>query len=108
MRNIRKSNARKSLRSIVVRGLGWVLAAGIPNIGWSQDAPATPPVAVTHGHSYMGETFNEGPRQRAYLMGTTGPVRFPATTQNPEVQAFVNQGVGQLHGFWYLESERSF
>ena len=32
---------------------------------------ATPPAA---GHSWHGETFNEGPRQRAYLMGSTGPV----------------------------------
>ena len=75
---------------------------------FGQEQPSPPPAAVTHGHSYMGETFNEGPRQRAYLMGTTGPVRFPATTQNADVQAFINQGVGQLHGFWYLEAERSF
>ncbi|HLQ43300.1 MAG TPA: redoxin domain-containing protein, partial [Planctomycetaceae bacterium] len=26
----------------------------------------------------------------------------------PEAQAFFNQGVGQLHGFWYFEAERSF
>ncbi|HEX3869205.1 MAG TPA: alkyl hydroperoxide reductase, partial [Pirellulales bacterium] len=25
-----------------------------------------------------------------------------------EVQAFIDQGVGQLHGFWYFEAERSF
>ena len=63
---------------------------------------------VVAGHSAHGETFNEGPRQRAYLMGGTGNVSFPVTTSNPEVQAFINQGVGQLHGFWYFEAERSF
>ncbi len=66
---------------------------------------ATPPAA---GHSYHGETFNEGPRQRAYLMGTTGGVHFPVTTTSPEAQQFIDQGVGQLHGFWYYEAERSF
>ncbi|MBI3865708.1 MAG: alkyl hydroperoxide reductase, partial [Planctomycetia bacterium] len=68
-------------------------------------AAAKPPAA---GHSYHGETFNEGPRQRAYLMGNTGAVNFPATTTSPEAQQFINQGIGQLHGFWYYEAERSF
>jgi peroxiredoxin len=60
------------------------------------------------GHSMHGEAFNEGPRQRAYLMGNTGNVTFPCTCAGDEVQAFVNQGIGQLHGFWYFEAERSF
>ena len=63
---------------------------------------------VPEGHSYHGEAFNEGPRQSAYLMKGTGGVSFPVTTESPEVQAFINQGVGQLHGFWYFEAERSF
>ena len=60
------------------------------------------------GHSAHGEVFNEGPRQAAYLMGGTGNVSFPITSAHPEAQAFFNQGVGQLHGFWYFEAERSF
>jgi peroxiredoxin len=52
--------------------------------------------------------FNEGPRRAAYLMGNTGDVHFPVTTANPDAQRFFNQGVGQLHGFWFLEAERSF
>ena len=63
---------------------------------------------ILEGHSIHGEAFNEGPRQRAYLMGGTGNVQFPVTTESKEAQAFINQGVGQLHGFWYLEAERSF
>lgn len=35
-------------------------------------------------------------------------INFPVTTQNAEAQAFFNQGIGQLHGFWYFEAERSF
>lgn len=60
------------------------------------------------GHSYHGEAFNEGPRQRAVLIGGTGKVVFPITTSVEEARAFFEQGVGQLHGFWYLEAERSF
>lgn len=80
-------------------GLSYVLSATLVATGFEAPAP---------GHSMHGEVFNEGPRQAAYLMGGTGDVQFPITTSNPEAQAFFNQGVGQLHGFWYFEAERSF
>src|SRR4026207_1959828 len=60
------------------------------------------------GHSLHGEAFNEGPRQAAYLMDGMPKIDFPAATQSKEAQAFFNQGLGQLHGFWYFEAERSF
>ncbi len=60
------------------------------------------------GHSAHGEAFDEGPRQRAYLMKGMPKVNFPVTTKKPKCQAFFNQGIGQLHGFWNLEAERSF
>ena len=63
---------------------------------------------VLSGHSYHGEAFNEGPRQAAYLIGGTGDVEFPVSTKSEKAQKFFNQGVGQLHGFWYFEAERSF
>lgn len=67
-----------------------------------------PADAVPAGHSAHGEAFNEGPRQRARILTGTGHVHVSVTTRNPQVQAFIDQGVGQLHGFWYLEAERSF
>ena len=73
----------------------------------SADADSTLDL-ILQGHSSHGDAFNEGPRQAAYLMGGTGKVNFPATTAVEQAQAFINQGVGQLHGFWYLEAERSF
>src|SRR2546423_667729 len=79
----------------VISALSWCLSAK------SFETPAP-------GHSLHGEVFDEGPRQAAYLMGDTGNISFPITTANPEAQAFFNQGVGQLHGFWYFEAERSF
>ncbi|WP_153555489.1 redoxin domain-containing protein [Roseimaritima sediminicola] len=63
---------------------------------------------ILAGHSYHGEFLNEGPRQAAYLMGGTGEVSFPVTSDNPQVRPFIEQGLGQLYGFWYLEAERSF
>lgn len=60
------------------------------------------------GHSRHGEVFNEGPRQQAYLRGGTGKISFEVTSDVPLVRKFIEQGIGQLHGFWYFESERSF
>jgi peroxiredoxin len=60
------------------------------------------------GHSVHGEAFNDGPRQAAYLIGDTGKVHLPVTTKSPVVQLLFDQGLGQLHGFWYWEAERSF
>jgi hypothetical protein len=54
---------------------------------------------VLQGHSTHGEAFNEGPRQSAYLMGGTGNIHFPVTTDSKQAQAFIEQGIGQLHGF---------
>ncbi|HXX92761.1 MAG TPA: redoxin domain-containing protein, partial [Planctomycetota bacterium] len=59
-------------------------------------------------HSIHGEAFNEGPRRKATLMPGMGKIGFEFTTKAPEAKAFFLQGVGQLHGFYYFESERSF
>ena len=37
-----------------------------------------------------------------------GKSHFPVTTGKPDAQAFVDQGVAQLHSFLYFEAERSF
>ncbi len=60
------------------------------------------------GHSSHGEAFDEGPRQAAYLMSGTGKVHLPVTSAVAGVQPLFDQGVGQLHGFWYFEAERTF
>ena len=38
-------------------------------------------------------------------MGTTD---MPVTTSSEEARKFFNQGVSQMHSFWFIESERSF
>ncbi len=35
-------------------------------------------------------------------------IQFDVSTSHPEARKFFNQGVAQLHGFWYYEAERSF
>ena len=81
----------------MVAGLLLAVAFGVPQDG---EKPA--------GHSLHGEAFNEGPRQRAYLMEGMGKISFEITTKDPQAQKFFLQGVGQLHGFYYFEAERSF
>jgi peroxiredoxin len=60
------------------------------------------------GKSTHGMAFDTGPRQAAVLINGAGVVVFPASTKSTEAQAFITQGVGLLHGFWYYEAERSF
>ena len=75
----------------------------------AESAPAAKPdESKLPGHSLHGEAFNEGPRQAAVLMPGMGDIHFPVTTKNELAQKFFTQGVGQLHGFWYFEAERSF
>jgi len=86
----------------------WLYLLGLSltfSVRAADETAATEPLA---GHSNHGEVFNEGPRQGAVLMGGTGAVHFQITTSKQEAQKFFNQGVGQLHGFWYFEAERTF
>ncbi|MEO1616677.1 MAG: redoxin domain-containing protein [Planctomycetota bacterium] len=70
----------------------------------SETTPETPAA----GHSYHGEAFNEGPRQSAVLIDGMSEIDFPTSTKSESAQAFFEQGIAALHGFWYLEAERSF
>ena len=74
----------------------------------ANEPAATDAAKPVPGHSMQGDAFNEGPRQAAVLMSGTGDLHFPITTKSELAQKFFLQGVGQLHGFWYFEAERSF
>lgn len=74
----------------------------------ADDVPLGPDGKPLFGHSAHGGAFNEGPRQAAVLLPGTGNENFEITTKSEEARKFFNQGVGQLHGFWYYEAERSF
>ncbi len=74
----------------------------------SRPRPAPCDEEFLPGHSHYGEAFDRGPRNSAHLMGGTGKIHFPVSAKNPLVQKFIEQGIGQLHGFWFVEAERSF
>ena len=84
-------------------GLTLLVAVRLPVAAWAQE-PAKP----TFGHSMQGDVFNEGPRQKAVLMKGIPKLSFPVTTNNRMAQQFIEQGVAQLHAYWYFEAERSF
>ncbi len=102
---------------LTVSRLAVVLILGC-NLVWnapqaSSDEPETTQtesllVGDQAGHSSHGEVYDEGPRQAAYLMQGMSNIHFPVTCSDDLVQRFVDQGVSQLHGFWYYEAERSF
>ncbi|WP_309711983.1 redoxin domain-containing protein [Armatimonas sp.] len=71
-------------------------------------AHAQEPVKPAFGHSMQGEAFNEGPRQRAVLLKGIPKIEFPTSTKNKKAQQFFEQGVAQIHAYWYFEAERSF
>ncbi len=76
-----------------------------PPISFADDVPVA---GGKPGHSTHGEAFDEGPRQEAVLMRGMGAVSFSITTGSADAQKFFDQGIAQLHGFWYYEAERSF
>lgn len=44
----------------------------------------------------------------AKLLRGMGDTNMPVTTKSAEARRFFNQGISQMHSFWFLESERSF
>ena len=90
------------------------LAGAHPALAQREAAPASRPASEANpaepaaGHSTHGESFDEGPRHRASLLPGMGRVHFPVDGTTPEAQAFLDQGVAQLHSFYDFEAERSF
>jgi hypothetical protein len=48
------------------------------------------------------------PSLPARLLPGMGTTDMPVTTSSEEARKFFNQGVSQMHSFWFVESERSF
>src|SRR5207245_1768928 len=93
--------------ALLVAMAGRAAWADEPNKPTASATEANPAVPAA-GHSVNGEAFDDGPRHAAYLMPGMGKASFPVTTGKTETQAFINQGVAQLHSFFYFEAERSF
>ena len=67
-------------------------------------AEQQPAPAMHHSPAVSPTTPSAGAR----LIDGMGKVDFAITTTSKEAQAFFNQGVAQLYGFWFGEAERSF
>jgi hypothetical protein len=48
------------------------------------------------------------PQLPARLMQGMGETNMPVTATSEQAGRFFNQGVSQMHSFWFVESERSF
>src|SRR5215471_5938450 len=72
------------------------------------DRKANPAEYFKKGHSAHGEAFDEGPREKPWIIEGIGKTHFPITTSNPEAQTWFDQGNTLLHSFWYYEAERAF
>ena len=103
-------------RALSLAGLAVSLAVGFTPAAHAQESASVAQTQDTlptdkkaaFGHSMLGDAFNDVPRQRAYLMKGMPNVNFPITAKNSDAQKFFNQGIGQMHGYWYLEAARSF
>jgi len=91
----------KLIAPLALAGIAFAPAQETAEADAAADTPAP-------GHSHVGDAFDEGPRQSARKIDGTGDVHFPITTSWSRGQAFFDQGIGQLHGFWYYEAERTF
>ena len=85
-----------------------LIALACASVLRADDAPPGPDGKPRFGHSSHGAAFDEGPRQAATLLPSLGNVHFPVTTKSEDAAKFFDQGVAQLHGFWFYEAERSF
>lgn len=113
----RKIETRRRIGSFRSRcigslGLGCLMLAASVTYADDTSPVASDPIPASStpapGHSFHDEAFNEGPRQAAYLMPGMGNVHWKISTPSPMAQRFFDQGIVQLHGFWYFEAERSF
>jgi tetratricopeptide (TPR) repeat protein len=78
---------------------GLLLAAFSAGPVWAQARPEADLCAVVPGAQ---------PLLPARLMEGMGVTNMPVTTKSEEARKFFNQGISQMHSFWFLESERSF
>ena len=85
---------RSSLSLVLTLALGATVTATQKQSRPEADLCAIPPGAQ--------------PMLPARLLSGMGETTMPVSTKSAEAQKFFNQGMSQVHSFWFLESERSF
>jgi tetratricopeptide (TPR) repeat protein len=70
---------------------------------------APPALAAQRPEADMCATIpGAQPLLPAKLLPGMGDTNMPVTTSSDEARKFFNQGISQMHSFWFIESERSF
>ena len=82
------------------------LALLLPTAGAQSDGSGEA-AETPWGHSTHGAAYDDGPRQKPWVMEGIGSTPFPITSSHPDVQAWFDQAVTLMHGFWWYEAERS-
>jgi tetratricopeptide (TPR) repeat protein len=88
----------------MIRTFALILVLALSGCQSKQEKQSTP-VDPHQGHPSASQTT---PSPAAKLLDGMGNVNFPITTNSKDAQAFFNQGVAQLYGFWFTEAEKSF
>jgi tetratricopeptide (TPR) repeat protein len=87
------------MRQTAVRLTGALCLSTVAGFSAAQGRPQADLCAVPPGAQ---------PLLPARLLEGQGRTDMPVTTSSEEARRFFNQGVSQVHSFWFLESERSF
>jgi tetratricopeptide (TPR) repeat protein len=70
---------------------------------------ALPAMAAQRPEADMCATIpGAQPLLPAKLLPGMGDTNMPVTTRSEQARKFFNQGISQMHSFWFVESERSF
>lgn len=94
-----------TLRTIVLNLV--VFSAGVSSFGHQDPASSAVPQTKS-GHSSHEVAFDDGPRQKPWVIQGIGESHFPITTHSADVQFWFNQGNTLLHSYWFYEAERAF
>src|SRR5712691_2508770 len=89
----------------MIRLLVLILIFAVSGCRSTQEKQEQTPPDAHQGHAAASPST---PSPAAKLLDGMGKVNFVITTNSKEAQAFFNQGVAQLYGFWFTEAERSF
>ena len=79
--------------------LAFVVFCLAPSLAFAQPRPQSDLCSVAPGAQ---------PSLPAQILPGQGVTDMPLTTRSEEARRFFNQGVSQVHSFWFRESERSF
>jgi tetratricopeptide (TPR) repeat protein len=90
---------RNPLRCVCIGAVCAALAVAGTSAQQPQQRPEADLCAVPPGAQ---------PLLPAKLLPGMGVTNMPVTTKSDEARKFFNQGVSQMHSFWFVESERSF